>query len=130
MEADTGATILIVDDEPGVRMVLERMLQRLGYEVLSEVNGHDALATLAHGPAIQLIVLDLGLPDMTGDQVLDQLSERGSQIPVLLSSGRSAEELADRLYADNAVAGVLRKPFRLPELKQAVAACIGDNVPA
>ena len=124
MVGETQRTILVVDDEAGVRLVLERMLGRLGYRVLSAVTGAEALDVIAGHPEIELIVLDLGLPDMSGDQVIARLRERQTSVPVLLSSGVSAEELEQRLTDGGGVAGVLRKPFRLPDLKSAVAACL------
>lgn len=124
MSGDRSRTLLVIDDEPGVRLVLERMLQRLGYEVVSAETALKGLAALTEHPEIALIVLDLGLPDMKGEAVLDRLAELGSTLPVLISSGASADELDDLMAAQSAVAGVLRKPFRLPELEQAVAGCL------
>ncbi|MEO1084562.1 MAG: response regulator [Acidobacteriota bacterium] len=123
MGGEAAKTLLIVDDEPGVRLVLERMLKRLGYEVLSAETAHRGLDAVAEHAEISLIVLDLGLPDMKGEAVLERLADMGSRLPVLVSSGASAEELDELMAAQSAVAGVLRKPFRLPELEQAVARC-------
>ncbi|MEM8995524.1 MAG: response regulator [Acidobacteriota bacterium] len=123
MNGETAKTLLIVDDEPGVRLVLERMLQRLGYGVLSAETARQGLEAVAEHGEISLIVLDLGLPDMKGEAVLERLADMGSGLPVLVSSGASAEELEALMAKQGAVAGVLRKPFRLPELEQAVARC-------
>lgn len=127
MSGESARTLLVVDDEPGVRMVLERMLQRLGYQVVSVDTAEKGLAAVGDHPEIALIVLDLGLPDMKGEEVLERLMEMGSTLPVLVSSGASADELKELMAAQSAVSGVLRKPFRLPELGQAVADCLPSD---
>lgn len=124
MSSETKRTLLVVDDEPGVRLVLQRMLVRLGFRVVTADNAAEAFEALATESEICLIVLDLGLPDMNGEQVLERLDEMGSDLPVLVSSGTSADELDRLLAAHNAVAGVLRKPFRMPELEKAVHGCL------
>ena len=127
MSAESRSSLLVVDDEPGVRLVLQRMLERLGYHVVTANDAREAFAALATDVAISLIVLDLGLPDMKGEKVLERLAEMGNELPVLISSGASADELDRLLAADNAVAGVLRKPFRMPELDQAVRGCLNSE---
>ena len=124
MSAESRRSLLVVDDEPGVRLVLQRMLERLGYRVVTAVNAGEAFDALAAHAEISLIVLDLGLPDMKGEKVLERLADMGNELPVLISSGASADELDRLLAADNAVAGVLRKPFRMPELEEAVRRCL------
>ena len=126
MQSESRRTLLVVDDEPGVRLVLKRMLERLEYRVVTAASAAKAFEALASHGEICLVVLDLGLPDMKGQKVLERLVEMGVELPVLISSGAGADELDQLLAAENAVAGVLRKPFRMPELEQAVEGCLAD----
>jgi DNA-binding response OmpR family regulator len=81
-------TVLVVEDERGIRDVLRRYLERAGFGVLTGTTGGEALALL-RGSAIDLVVLDLGLPDIDGEDVLLEIRERGAP-PVLILTGRAA----------------------------------------
>ena len=104
--------VLIIDDEPQIIRFLRIALQSEGYEVLSAENGSEGIRQAALGnPA--LIVLDLGLPDMDGTEVLKRLRE-WSQTPVLVLSVRSRED--DKVQALDAGAhDYVTKPFGIQE---------------
>ncbi|PXF30951.1 transcriptional regulator [Pokkaliibacter plantistimulans] len=104
--------VLIIDDEPQIIRFLRIALQSEGYEVLSAENGSEGIRQAALGnPA--LIVLDLGLPDMDGTEVLKWLRE-WSQTPVLVLSVRSRED--DKVQALDAGAhDYVTKPFGIQE---------------
>jgi DNA-binding response OmpR family regulator len=87
------ATVLVVEDERGIRDVLRRYLERAGLGVLTGATGGEALALL-RGSAIDLVVLDLGLPDIDGEDILLEIRERGEP-PVLVLTARG--EVADRI---------------------------------
>ncbi len=114
--------ILLVEDSPDLAEGLQRNLEMDGYEVSLAMKGAHALA-LATSDKPDLIVLDLGLPDRDGYSVLEQLRERGNDVPVLILSARQEE--ADkvkgfRLGADDYVT----KPFGVLELLARVAALL------
>ncbi len=111
--------ILVVDDEPPIRRLLRTGLGTQGYEVIDASSGKGALEALAAEP--DLIILDLGLPDMQGLDVLRLLRERGSAVPVLILSSREDEAgkvMAFDLGADDYVT----KPFGMNELLARVRA--------
>lgn len=112
--SDTGApVVLIVDDERQIRRFLEISLQAQGYATLSADSGAEALR-LAATRSVALVVLDLGLPDMDGHQVLRRLREWAS-VPVLVLSARSGE--AEKVRAlDGGANDYLVKPFGVEEL--------------
>lgn len=105
--------ILIVDDEIQIRRLLEITLSANGFSVLHSYNGKDGLVDAAtHNPS--LILLDLGLPDMDGQEVLKRLREWYSK-PIIILSVRSSEE--DIITAlDNGANDYITKPFRTGEL--------------
>lgn len=110
---DTAARVLVVDDERPIRRFLRASLSAHGYAVYEAATGREALSSvLSERP--DLIILDLGLPDMDGIDVTRQLRER-SQIPIIILSVREQE--ADKIQALDAGADdYLTKPFGAGEL--------------
>jgi two-component system, OmpR family, KDP operon response regulator KdpE len=111
--SEASARILVVDDEPAIRRFLRTSLVARGYTIFEAANGEEALqAVLAHRP--DLLVLDLGLPDLDGVQVTRALRE-WTQIPIIILSVREQE--TDKIAALDAGADdYLTKPFGLGEL--------------
>ncbi len=113
-------TILVVDDDDFVRSLAQRMLERLGFQVLTARNGREALRVYRAGvDTIAAVLLDLTMPDLDGAETLLELRRIRSDVPVLLSSGYGETEVTERL-AGQAFAGFVSKPYRLEELSQAV----------
>ena len=105
--------ILIVDDEPPIRKLLRMGLGTQGYEVLEASNGKIALELLKHGPA--LIILDLGLPDIQGHELLRMIRGRNDSVPIVVLSSRGDE--AGKVEAlDLGADDYLTKPFGMDEL--------------
>ncbi|CAL8974721.1 Transcriptional regulatory protein SrrA [Cellulomonas sp. T2.31MG-18] len=114
-------TVLVVEDESDIREVLRRYLERAGYAVLTTGSGAEALR-LVETSAADLVVLDLGLPDVDGADVLREVRS-GSRTPVLVLTARSAVEdriRGLRLGADDYVT----KPFSPAEVVLRVAAIL------
>lgn len=112
--AKTGSseTILVVDDEPAVLEVAKQSLRTLGYEVLSAAHGIEALDIAGeYEGEIHMLLTDLTLPLISGEQVARQLREQRPGIKVLLMTGygKQAEALEDTI--DNVE--ILAKPFTL-----------------
>ena len=111
--SDTAARILVIDDEPQIRKFLDIGLRAQGYAVELAADGNAGLAALARHGA-DLVILDLGLPDLDGREVLLQL-RAWSSVPVLILSVRSAE--AEKVHVLDAGADdYVTKPFGLQEL--------------
>lgn len=108
--------VLVVDDEPDVLLLCRLNLQRQGHEVLEASDGASALQ-LARQERLDVIVLDLMLPGMTGYEVLEALREHQatSQIPVLVLTAKSLKADRERSHRLGA-AGFLTKPFLPSEL--------------
>jgi two-component system KDP operon response regulator KdpE len=105
--------ILIIDDEPQIRRFLNIGLNAQGYQVIEAESGQQGLA-LAALEAPQLVILDLGLPDMDGQEVLLQLRDFYQQ-PVIVLSVRSRE--SEKVHAlDNGANDYVVKPFGIQEL--------------
>ncbi len=105
--------VLIVDDEPQIHRVLRPALNACGYDVLEALTGRDALKMIA-AAAPDAIILDLGLPDIDGKEVLTQ-ARSFSKTPILILSARDRE--ADKIAALDAGADdYVEKPFGIGEL--------------
>jgi two-component system, OmpR family, KDP operon response regulator KdpE len=111
----TGAPIriLVVDDEPPIRKLLRMGLTAQGYEVIDASNGKAALELLARKP--HLVILDLGLPDVDGLDLLRQLRQREEALPIVVLSSRGDE--AGKVAAlDLGADDYVTKPFGMDEL--------------
>jgi CheY-like chemotaxis protein len=115
--SDRG-TILLVDDDSAALRVAERVLRREGYHLLTAGNGRAALEMYAErGPTIDLVLLDLTMPVLSGWETLRELRVLDPAVRVLLMSGY-AHTPEDSLEG---AAGFLAKPYSAPELREAVA---------
>ena len=113
-------TVLVVEDEEGIRELLRRMLTDAGYRALEAHNGKDALATaVRHDPPIDLLVTDVVMPGMGGGELARTLRERRPDLPVLFISGYADPEVTSR-GVDRSEDTVLNKPFTGDELLRRV----------
>ncbi len=116
-----SASILIIDDEPQIRKFLRISLASQGYRVLESTDGRDGLARAALEQP-DLVVLDLGLPDMDGQDVLGELRS-WTRVPVIVLSVRSSE--AEKVRALDAGANdYVTKPFGIQEFLARVRALL------
>jgi Response regulator containing CheY-like receiver, AAA-type ATPase, and DNA-binding domains len=108
--------VLVVEDEEGVREVVGRMVERLGFEVIAAGDGVAALAALdRHQGSVAAVLLDLSMPRMGGQEALVHLRERRPELPVILMSGYTEKEVAAKLLdGTTGAVAFLQKPF-LPE---------------
>jgi CheY-like chemotaxis protein len=112
--ADTGETILVVDDEPLVRDLLVQFLSLRGYRALGVKDGPDALSMVEQAPP-DLILLDLFMPGMDGVEVLRQLRQREYTGGVIIITGSHDEESLDEAWAVGPQE-VIGKPIDLEQL--------------
>jgi CheY-like chemotaxis protein len=111
-------TILLVDDEEAIRTMGALALSRLGFAVLTAADGREALSLYAqHRDEIALVLLDLTMPHMDGEETFRELRLLDPQVPVVLSSGYSEQEVTSRLAGQN-VAGFVQKPYTLELLRE------------
>jgi PAS domain S-box-containing protein len=120
----TGAKILVVDDEEIVRSIATVALERAGFRVLLATNGREALEMLLANSEISLIILDLTMPVMNGEQAIPLIKFSRPDVPIILSSGYSEAELSRR-FASSGIAGFLQKPYGSTALLAKVGQHIG-----
>ncbi len=118
--AQSSGTILLVEDELGLRSVIDESLRQEGYTVLLAANGMDALDVAAkHQGPIQLLITDVIMPSVSGPQLAQSLKTLRPETRVLYISGYTADKFADYPELDPELA-LLQKPFKLGELGQKV----------
>ena len=115
------AEILIIDDEPQIRKLLEITLESNDYKVLQAETGKSGIVMAANHPP-ELILLDLGLPDKSGHEVLKELRSWYNKSIIILSVQNSEEDIV--LALDNGATDYLTKPFRSGELLARIRAAI------
>lgn len=113
-------TVLLVDDEPAVRELIRVVLKMNGYRVLEAASGEEALQLIGSSPApIHLILADVRMPGMTGQELTEQARQRNPEIKVLLVSGYTNEANFHE-WASLRGVGFLPKPFNVEALERAV----------
>jgi two-component system cell cycle sensor histidine kinase/response regulator CckA len=116
--------ILLVDDEETVRAVGRRMLERLGFRVAVAGNGRVALRVLeARAGEVTAVLLDMMMPEMSGEETFRELRRRYPSLPVVLSSGYNEQDATSR-FVGRGLAGFIQKPYRVEELRETLRAVL------
>lgn len=115
------ARVLIVEDEMLVRMFAVDALEDVGFQVLQAGDASEATTALAGAADIAAVIVDMGLPDRSGDQLAAEMRAKLQHLPILIASGRSERELKDRFASDKRI-GVLVKPYTASMLINALTA--------
>jgi two-component system KDP operon response regulator KdpE len=119
--------VLIVDDEPPIRKLLRMGLSTQGYQILEAHNGKAALELTGEKP--DLIILDLGLPDMQGLDVLRTLRTRNEGVPIVVLSSRD-DETTKVQALDFGADDYITKPFGMEELLARIRAALRHQLQA
>ena len=120
-------TILLIDDEEMVLEVGERFLKVMGYQVLTAREGREAIEVYKkHRDTIDLVLLDIIMPNMKGGEVFDRLKEINPEVTVLLSSGYSIDGEASKIL-ERGCSGFIQKPFDMNQLSQSIGALLKKN---
>jgi PAS domain S-box-containing protein len=118
-------TILVIDDEEIVRSTADSALRRLGYNVITAADGSRGVELLREqGQSIRLVLLDLSMPGVSGEETMREIRKIRPDVPVVLSSGYS-EAYALRRFEDQQLAGFLQKPYTGRTLALRVREAIG-----
>jgi two-component system, cell cycle sensor histidine kinase and response regulator CckA len=119
-----AGTVLLIDDEEGVRGVADQMFQSLGLKTLTAADGVEGLELFGkHQADIALVLLDLTMPRMSGEETLRQLRALAPQLPVILMSGYNESAVSG--FADDPKLSFLQKPFSLQVLHRQISRILG-----
>jgi CheY-like chemotaxis protein len=120
-----GGTILLIDDEAEVRHVTQKMLERMGFTVLSADGGAAGLELFRqHGEQITCTLLDLTMPHLSGEEVFSLIRSLQAEARIVLMSGYSSADAGPRL-ASRGLAGFVEKPFTHVQLQERLRQALG-----
>ena len=116
--------VLVIDDDAGVRMVARRMLSLLGFAVVEAEDGEAGARVFAErADAFVLILLDMTMPKLSGEETLHAIRRIRTDVPVIVTSGYNESE-ASRRFVSQGLAGFLAKPFTSAEFTSKVQAAL------
>jgi DNA-binding NtrC family response regulator len=116
-----------VDDDETILAVSSRMLARLGFDVITARDGRLAMELFSRDPgAIELVVLDLTMPHMGGEEAYREMRRLKRDVRVLLSSGYSEREVTQK-FAGKGLAGFIQKPYRANDFAAKVRLALGST---
>jgi len=116
--------VLIADDEINIRRVLEAILRRDGYDVVTAANGEEALLGMSRG--ISTVITDLKMPGLDGMGLLKRLSVDYPDVPVIMITGSEQPQYREKALAAGAVA-LFEKPVNYAELRKAILQALGSR---
>lgn len=109
-------TILLIDDEQMIRLISGKMIEYMGFSVLTAAGGAEGLELFrAHRDDIVLVIVDLGMPEMTGEEVCTALREIDPDVRLVISTGNDTDADSRALQPLGAN-GFIRKPYEMKEL--------------
>jgi DNA-binding NtrC family response regulator len=118
--------VLVVDDEAGVRTIARESLKRAGFDVTTVNDGAEAVELLSTDKGFHVVLLDMTMPRMTGTEAFKRIKEMQPDLPVVLTSGYSAQEAVGRFGYDGLV-GFIQKPFMPSALVKAMDDAISQR---
>lgn len=124
--APTTARILLVDDDPQVRAGLEQAIAALGLETVTASGGREALRALEDGQPVELVILDLLMPEVSGFDVLEAIRQANPHLPVILSSGFAPDERVSQAL-QHPRTFYLQKPYTLAQLQETLAKALSQG---
>ncbi|MEN6373515.1 MAG: response regulator [Smithella sp.] len=120
-------TILLIDDEESIIDICEEFLETLGYNVFKADNGNNALQIFTENKdIIDLVILDMIMPGLSGDETFDKLKLIKPKVKVMLSSGYLTCDQAKKIMEKGCDA-FIQKPFRLEEFTQKIREVLDSN---
>ena len=114
-----NGTVLLVDDEETVRGIGKDMLQFLGFKVITASDGREAVTTFKNNLDITLVITDLTMPHMDGEQCFRSLKQIDPDVKVIMSSGYNEQEVKAK-FVGKGLSGFIQKPYKLSVLRDAI----------
>ncbi|MGE0200705.1 MAG: ATP-binding protein [Candidatus Melainabacteria bacterium] len=124
----TGHSVLVVDDEPAIRMMLQRMLENMGNEVTVVENGQQALNLFRQNPKrFDLILTDHNMPELTGIEMSEKIHDLVADVPIVMTTGYRHAITAEQLEATR-IRHILDKPVNAASLEEVLSSALSPRV--
>ena len=118
-------TVLLVEDEDQIKMVVKAFLQKLGFTVIEASNGKEALELYQkHVTDITLVVTDMGMSIMNGYELFHELKKLNAGLPIIISSGFGDVAISSHNIAPDDIAGIISKPYSFDQLGELLKSVI------
>ena len=114
-----SGTVLLVDDEETIRALGSQMLSELGFNVVTAEDGRKAIELFVQRPEIDLVILDLTMPHMDGEQAFREMRQIRPNIKVIISSGYNEQEVTQK-FVGKGLAGFVQKPYKMSTLREVI----------
>jgi len=122
-----GGLALVIDDDGGVRRVLRHMLEYYGFTVVEAADGRHGVEVFGeHAAEVRFVILDMTMPELSGEETFRELKRVRADVRVVLSSGYDEVE-ASRRFSAEGLAAFLPKPFTPAELTRCIRSAIGER---
>jgi two-component system cell cycle sensor histidine kinase/response regulator CckA len=122
-----SGTVLLADDEESVRTIARLMLERLGFDVVTAIDGRETLDVFrAHRDRIVCVLLDLTMPNLDGEETFRELRRIDRQLRVVLSSGYNEQDVVQR-FVGRGLTGFIQKPYQLETLRTVLHAVLNPE---
>jgi len=119
-------TVLLAEDEETVRALGRRMLERMGFTVITAADGRECLRLFQeHAQTLRLVLLDLTMPHLDGDEVFREIRRIRPELPTVIASGYTEQEIRQR-FAGKGIAGFIQKPYHLNDLRDVIRHALGE----
>ncbi|AXI10651.1 response regulator [Oceanobacillus zhaokaii] len=114
--------ILVIDDQPGIRLLLTDILSSEGYQIMTAATGKEALDKI-YSNTFDLIILDYNIPIIDGAKLLETLEKEKKEVSAIVISGLT-EKIMDKVNQSKSVKRVIAKPFNISDFRQQVNAIL------
>ena len=129
LEAQPMPRILVIDDEPDIRTLLDDVLKSAGYEVILAANGREGVMRHRSSP-VDLLITDLYVPNLEGLEIIREFRSHFPEVAIIAMSGTTAAATMLSVAQTLGAIGILHKPFLPAELIAAVEKALGGKAPA
>jgi DNA-binding NtrC family response regulator len=119
-------TVLVVDDDDSIRDVIAMMLDHSGYKSVQVTDGASAVEVCRRSAEVNLVIMDMNMPDVSGADCLDDLWTRRADLPVVMTSGEPLEDRLDDIHLAR-LSGFLQKPFTIDDLVATVRTALNTE---
>ncbi|MBO9544608.1 PAS domain-containing protein [Caulobacter sp.] len=126
--AGAGETVLVVEDDPAVRLLVVQVLEELGYRAIETEGGRDANPILQSARSIDLMISDVGLPGLNGRQLAEIARESRPALPILFMTGYAEQASEQSAFLDEGME-IITKPFAIDQLARRIGAILERTKP-
>jgi len=124
--AGAGETVLVIEDDPAVRLLVMQVLEELGYRGIETADGRQAVPVLESSRHIDLLISDVGLPGLNGRQLAEIARERRPDLPILFMTGYAKQAADQAAFLDGGME-IISKPFAIDQLGRRIGEILGRN---